>query len=195
LPYQTVSLGEPAAAPHDTNLNVLEFMKSGARLNAGYQYSIWEHQDDDSPNRIGAIPMKLQIPALVFASILISGSAFAAVAPVPDQPTNIDGVSTVCTGAGSDARSNSRWAGYPSHVEFVGRHGQYLGDETVRISGNGKNLSIHCGGPWLLMKLPKGSYDLSADVAGAGHKQMRIFAPGRVIARFPGAGGSESPES
>jgi hypothetical protein len=143
--------------------------------------------------RIGGIQMTLPIPALVFVSTLISSASFGAAAPVPDQPTSINGVLTVSTGGSPDARSDSRWAHYPLHVEFVGKHGQFLGDETVNIGGKNTSVSVHRGGPWLLMMLPKGSYELGTDVASAGHKQMKMFVPGRVIVRFPDAGGSTSP--
>lgn len=85
-------------------------------------------------------------------------------------------------------RANPRWRAYPTRLEFALNNGQYLGDETVTVIGQGKNLSVHCGGPWVLMDLPKGSYRLSTDVAGEGHKEMSIHVPGQVIVHFAGNG-------
>ena len=76
------------------------------------------------------------------------------------------------------------------HLEFAGKDGQYLGDETVNVSGNGHSVSVRCGGPWVLMKLPAGTYHVSTDVAEAGHKDVTVHVPGHVIVRFPGAGGA-----
>jgi hypothetical protein len=134
------------------------------------------------------------VSTLFLAFLFVPTGAQATIeSPVSDQPMNINGVNIVCTGGDSDARANPNWRAYPMHLEFVGKSGQYLGDETVTITGNGKNISVHCGGPWLLMQLPNGTYKLSADVAGAGHQEMKIYTPGRVIMRFPNAGGSEAP--
>ncbi len=102
---------------------------------------------------------------------------------------DINGVQTVCTGVSSDTRMNPEWKDYSLRLEFAGRGGQYLGDENVNVSGGGENLSVHCGGPWVLMMLPPGTYHVAADVAGAGHKDVTVHVPGRVVVHFPGAGG------
>jgi hypothetical protein len=77
-------------------------------------------------------------------------------------------------------------------LHFAGKGGEYLGDETVSITGGGRDLSVHCAGPWILMKLPKGTYKLTTDVAGMGHKNMTIQLPGRVIVRFTGGEGKRT---
>ena len=90
-------------------------------------------------------------------------------------------------------RADPRWRDYSLRLEFVGQNGQYLGDEQVNITGNGQSLDVHCQGPWVLMKLPKGDYKISTDVADAGHKDMtaRVPASGQahIVVRFPHAGG------
>lgn len=132
----------------------------------------------------------LYTPACLIAFSLSCGSALAAIqTPSPDHPATVDGVQTVCTGSSEGARENPRWRAYPTRIEFAGRHGQYLGDETVAVSGEGKMISVHCAGPWVLMKLPKGSYKLSANISGVGKKELTISAPGHVVVRFPDAGG------
>jgi hypothetical protein len=110
-----------------------------------------------------------------------------------DQPMTVDGVETACTGITSDVRADPKWRIYSLKIEFVGKNGQYLGDEQVNVSGNGQSILVHCEGPWALMKLPKGSYHIAIDVADVGHKEMtaRLPASGQthIIVRYPNAGG------
>jgi hypothetical protein len=129
--------------------------------------------------------------AVLLAGLAASGMAFAQTNSLPEnQPTDINGVQAVCTGTTSDVRMDPQWRSYSLRLEFAGKAGQYLGDETVNVSGNGKSVSVHCGGPWVLMQLPAGTYHVSTDVADAGHKDVTIHVPGQVVVRFPDAGGS-----
>lgn len=131
--------------------------------------------------------------AALLAGAAGCGIAYAQSDSLPDgQPASINGVQAVCTGVTSDSRMNPAWNDYSLRLEFAGRGGQYLGDETVNISGHGENLSVHCGGPWVLMMLPPGAYRVSADVAGAGQKTVTVHVPGQVVVRFPDAGGAEA---
>ena len=128
--------------------------------------------------------------SFLFATILLPAAGLAQSLALDDgQPMMVNGVETVCTGTTTDVRDDPRWRAYSLRLEFTGKDGQYLGDETVNVSGNGHSVSVHCGGPWVLMKLPSGSYKVSADVADAGHQDVTVRAPGRVIVRFPHAGG------
>ena len=132
--------------------------------------------------------------AFLFATILLPAAGLAQSLALDDsQPMMVNGVETVCTGTTTDVRDDPRWRAYSLRLEFTGKDGQYLGDETVNVSGNGHSVSVHCGGPWVLMKLPSGSYKVSADVAEAGHKDVTVRAPGRVIVRVPNAGGAVEP--
>jgi hypothetical protein len=132
--------------------------------------------------------------AILSALILAGGGAVAqSTMPAEGQPQTIGGVETVCTGTTTDVRDDPRWQAYSLRLEFAGKDGQYLGDEMVNVAGNGQSVSVHCAGPWVLMKLPKGAYKVSADVAGAGHKDLTVQAPGRVVVRFPNAGGAVAP--
>jgi hypothetical protein len=107
-----------------------------------------------------------------------------------NTPVTINGIEAVCDGTGIDSR-DAHARTYPMHIEFVGKDGQYLGDERITLTGNGVNMSIHCKGPWALMKLPSGTYQLSMDVLEGGHRDMTVKSPGHVIIRFPNAGGAE----
>jgi len=128
--------------------------------------------------------------AFLLAGLAASGMAFAQSNSLPEnQPMDINGVQAVCTGTTTDVRMDPQWQSYSLRLEFAGKAGQYLGDETVNISGNGKSVSVHCGGPWVLMKLPAGTYHVSTDVADAGHKDVTVHVPAQVVVRFPNAGG------
>jgi hypothetical protein len=135
--------------------------------------------------------------ALLFAFASALTPAFAANDLIQDQPMTIAGVETVCTGVGLEARQDPRWRAFPLVIEFVGKAGQYLGDDTVTVTGQGQNVSVHCAGPWIAMKLPAGSYHIAADVAEGGHNEMtaNIGAKGQAhaIIRYPNAGGEEMP--
>lgn len=126
--------------------------------------------------------------ALVLASSC--SAAFAQTQALRDStPATVGGVEAVCTGASAEARANPKWRAYPVRLEFSGARGQFLGDETVTVKGNGIDVSVSCQGPWLLLKLPAGRYDVSADVADAGHKDIELRAPARIAVSFPMAGG------
>jgi len=137
--------------------------------------------------------MKIQaITALLFGSALAAGAAVAQTDFAPENaPITIGGVETICDGTGLESRQDSRWRAYPMQLEFVGKDGQYLGDEKISVTGNGINVMVHCPGPWVLMKLPAGTYQLSMDVAEGGHRDMTMKVPGHAIVRFPNAGGAE----
>ena len=131
---------------------------------------------------------------IFFAALLVPVAGMAQTPALEeDQPMMVNGVETVCTGTSTDARADPMWREYSLRLEFSGKDGQYLGDETVNVSGNGHSVSVHCIGPWVLMKLPSGTYKVSADVAEAGHKDVTVHAPGRVLVHFPNAGGEVAP--
>ena len=127
------------------------------------------------------------------ATAIGASLAFAQTDVMPsDTPMTVDGVETVCTGSDLDTREDPRWRDYPFHLEFVGKDGQYLGDETVTVTGNGHSVTVHCAGPWVLMKLPRGAYHVGMDIAEAGHRDITLRSPVHRIMRFPGTGGEVS---
>ncbi|MSP94346.1 MAG: hypothetical protein EXR00_03675 [Alphaproteobacteria bacterium] len=129
--------------------------------------------------------------ALLFSSVIGGGIALAHAdsSQVHDEPMIVAGIETVCTGVGLEARTDPKWSAYPLKLEFVGKFGQMLGGTKVTVSGNGHTVDVHCSGPWVLMKLPAGSYHMSADVADAGHKEMNIRVPSKLTIRYPNSGG------
>lgn len=135
------------------------------------------------------------IAAILAASVVAAGAALAqSNSPKDGQPMTISGVETVCTGTTTDVRADPQWRAYPFHLEVAGKDGQYLGDEKVTVSGNGHSVSVQCSGPWVLMKLPAGSYKVSLDVPEAGHKDVTMQVPGRTVVHFGNAGGEVTPD-
>lgn len=127
------------------------------------------------------------------ASAMAATVAFAQETLPEDMPQAIDGIETVCDGVTIANRNDSKWRAYPLRLEFAGKGGQYLGGQTVSVKGKELNVSVQCRGPWVLMKLPAGSYHVAADVPDAGHKEMNVSVPARgqrvVLFSFPNAGG------
>ena len=133
------------------------------------------------------------IMVVLAASAVATTAAWAADTLTEDMPQAIDGVETVCDGVSIENRQDAKWRAYGLRMEFVGKGGQYLGGQTVSVKGNEHDISVQCKGPWVLMKLPAGSYHISADVPDAGHKEMNVRVPpsGQQVAMFvfPNAGG------
>lgn len=87
----------------------------------------------------------------------------------------------VCTGIGADARVDPRWASYPLRIELVGRAGEYLGQAEVTLTQNDEAIiSARCGGPWLLVRLPPGIYDVTATVQNVSKDGARDGAGNRA---------------
>jgi len=96
---------------------------------------------------------------------LFVGPAVAAPMPM-DQPVTMNGITTVCTGIGSDARNDPRWKAYPVRIEFSNGGSQYLiGAHVTLMTAAGKELaSVDCHGSWVLFQLPSGNYKVSASL-------------------------------
>ena len=113
--------------------------------------------------------------------------------PLPfDSPVSMRQMEAVCTGIGADARNDPRWPTYPLRIELVGRAGEYLGQALVSLTQNNEAIiSVRCGGPWLLMKVPPGAYDVSAlveNVTKTGRVTVPATGQGRIVLRFPELG-------
>lgn len=113
--------------------------------------------------RISAIAIAFAVaagPALIMP--LLTSAAQA----VQDQPVVIGGVETVCTGVGS-AKDNPAWSAYPVKMVFANQAGEDLAQIHVAVMQGGKPVvETDCDAPWVLMKLPAGSYNVSATVPG-----------------------------
>jgi hypothetical protein len=99
-------------------------------------------------------------PALVLP--LLTNAAQA----IQDQPVMIGGIETVCTGVGS-AKDNPAWSAYPVKLVFANPAGENLAQVHLSVMQGGKPLvETECDAPWVLMKLPSGSYNVAATVPG-----------------------------
>jgi hypothetical protein len=137
------------------------------------------------------------------ATLLAAGAMVHGLAQAQAQPANaipfdtavtIEGVETVCTGIGVEARGEPRWNAYPLKVELVGRGAQYLGDVHIAVTKDEKRvLEVDCGGPWVLFKLPAARYQLHATIEGhtvSSSAYVPATGQGRIILRFPQLGGA-----
>lgn len=134
----------------------------------------------------------------VIAAALLGAPAFSATNVPLNSPTTVNGIDTVCTGIGDSAENDARWAAYPLKIVLAGKGGQYLADADVTLTRDGKDVvSVHCGGPWVLVKVPAGRYRITGVIEGQS-AETNAFAPasgqGRAILRFTDRGGAISPE-
>ena len=115
-----------------------------------------------------------------------------------DMPQTIGDLEAVCTGIGTEARQDPRWTAYPLRVEVAGAGGQLLGEVGLTVTRQDRPLlSVRCGGPWLLVRLPPGAARITAEFEGrmvAANTNVPATGQGRVILRFPQQGGTVSPE-
>ncbi len=128
-----------------------------------------------------------------FLALAAASGAQASPARLPmDSMTEVHGVNAVCTGAGQADRTRAQWQKYPVKFEFAGGYGQYLGDETLTVTGDkGREVvNVQCEGPWVLMDLSPGHYRAHADVLGASPKEASFTVPAngkrQIVFRFPG---------
>src|SRR6185437_9662596 len=131
--------------------------------------------------RISNIAIALSVIAgSCLALLLLSGSAFAA----QDQPAVIGGIETVCTGVGS-AKDNPAWSAYPVKLVFANPAGEDLAQIHVAVMQGAKPvLETDCDAPWVLMKLPAGSYNVAATMPGsAGTRAGKAASRPRAAAR------------
>jgi hypothetical protein len=124
-------------------------------------------------------------------AVFLTLPTFAAVLPM-DAPTKMGEVTAVCTGVGS-AKDDPQWSSYPIKLEFSNGGAQFVSSENVKLmSSTGAQLAeFDCGGPWVLLNLPKGSYSVAATVpqGNSGPRSAKFTTPAsgqkRVEIQFP----------
>ena len=104
---------------------------------------------------------RVQSIAAAVAVLAAAGVAWAAAPTVVplDTETTVSGVPVACTGVG-ESKLNPHWDTYPVRVEFSGADNGLLADEALTIfdAAGAEVVSVGCQGPWILLKLPPGSY-------------------------------------
>jgi hypothetical protein len=116
--------------------------------------------------------------SLMAAAVVSGAVAFAPIAKADgDQIVRVaDGVSYVSGGVGEASidRLNSLSAGFNLKLVFALRGGDYLSGVKVTIAdAAGKTLvAATTDGPWLLARLPAGSYEVVASFGGNAERRM-----------------------
>ena len=141
----------------------------------------------------------MRLSRLAIALSVTIGPAFVlplltqAARAVQDQPVMIGGIETVCTGVGS-AKDNPAWSAYPVKLVFADPKGANLAQVHLSVMQGGKPLmETECDAPWVLMKLPPGSYNVSATMSGGTRMGKASFATKggaqqTVTVMLPGSG-------
>ncbi len=132
---------------------------------------------------------------LAALAALALGSAAEAAMPLPvDAETTAGGVPVACTGVGQ-TRLDPKWSAYGVRVEFSNALNEYLGGGTVTVKDRkgAEVLSVSCDAPWILMKLPAGSYTIVGQPVDSQAKpRSATFSPPktgqmRLVLQFPDA--------
>jgi hypothetical protein len=105
-------------------------------------------------------------PALCAAVLALSTLAAtpASAQGAGDPILEANGIKYACAGVGKVSRSDPRWPSFPVNLEFAAANGDFLGDPAVTVTdGSGKQVfQAQCNGPWVLIELPAGSYQVHA---------------------------------
>lgn len=129
---------------------------------------------------------------------LLAGAAIAGERPadtVIDQPARIGATEIVCTGFGRATRDDPKWLSYGTRIEFSNVRNEYLAGAvvSVRDAAGHPVVTAACEGPWLLMRLRPGDYQVEARLTDvqAKPRSARFHAPAkgqvRVVLQFPDA--------
>ena len=96
---------------------------------------------------------------LSIALLAVASAAPAFADPMAmDQPVQMNGLETVCTGVG-ETKDDPKWLAYPVRIEFSNGGAQYLSGATVRIShGSNPVATLDCPGAWVLLRGAPGAY-------------------------------------
>ena len=114
-----------------------------------------------------------------------------------DQVTTVDGVEAICSGIGKGTQTTPA-TNFPVKFETVGAYGQWLGNASYSISGNGQQVNLQCSGPWVSARLNPGNYTVTVNVPGGGAKTQKVSVPAsgsrEVMFRFENVHEGESPD-
>ena len=139
----------------------------------------------------------MAIAAALFCAQSVPGRALEAPRIIPiDRSISVGDIEAACTGVGQ-TRLDARWSAYPVRIEFSNMKNDYLLDATITVknAAGAALLTASCDGPWLLLKLPKGRYSVSAVLNDAAVKpRSASFSPPdhgqmRLVLQFPDAPG------
>ena len=87
-------------------------------------------------------------------------------------------VNAVCSGIGEEGRAQAESVPYTLKLVYAQPDGAYLGAVETRITGRGGEVvNVQCPGPWVLVDLPPGSYEVTATFRGQ-TKSRRVTVGG-----------------
>ena len=129
-------------------------------------------------------PTTLSMAAM--AAALFLTPFVQAAGPAAAAQETAGNVSYISGGVGEDeaADMKSAAAGYPLELQFVQKatpRDEFLADVKVRITDRARNVVLDAvaSGPFLLAKLPAGTYQIEADHVGVVKRQTVDIRPGK----------------
>jgi hypothetical protein len=134
-------------------------------------------------------------------TLALAGAVVAVAAPVPDpalmtppvagdgraphsEVTVLNGISFLNGGANIDDAQylKSRGAEFPLQFVFSGRRGEYGVADKVTIRNGGRELlTVPDAGPFLMLKLPAGRYDVEATFKGVVERRTVVVGSGAAL--------------
>ena len=117
----------------------------------------------------------MRVVAAIAACAILAGPVAPAVAQAPGQAPFL------CVGVGADQRELAANTPYSLKLMFAEASGHYVADVTARITDAGGVVQLHlvCGGPWLLVDLPAGTYQVEASFEGQTRTQAVTVGQGQ----------------
>jgi hypothetical protein len=129
----------------------------------------------------------------ILAAAGVASAASPTIVPL-DTETTVSGVPVACTGVG-ESKLNPHWDSYPVRVEFSGADNGLLADDALTIfdAAGAEVVSVACSGPWILLKLPPGSYRIEGRLPKtetrpqSGYFRVTPDGPAHLSLHFPDA--------
>ncbi len=110
-------------------------------------------------------------------NITIFAAALAVFAIAPPAGAQ---VAHECAGIGVQGREAAETVPHTLRLVYAEPDGDYLGYVDTRITGPGGELvTVTCPGPWVLVNLPDGSYEVTASIRGETKSRRVTIAGGR----------------
>ena len=89
-------------------------------------------------------------------------------------------VAVECSGIGEEERAMAESVPYTLKLVYAEPDGSYLGAVQTRITGSGGELvNVQCPGPWVLVDLPPGTYEVTATLRGQTKSRRVTIGSGR----------------
>jgi hypothetical protein len=128
----------------------------------------------------GGFALMLQLPAMA------ADANSTVQAPVGNGEAGVSGIGILSGGIGQDGQEEMLRVAktYNVHVLFATRQGAYLADIPFTVTDQKGNqvAAAMSDGPWLYLKLPPGSYQISAQLHGASQsRKVKVGAGGAPI--------------